>query len=152
YNSIIKTTNGGNTWFHQDYEFGGFSTASRSVSFVDSQKGWIVGYDGLILRTTNGGTNWTQISAPVNVDYLGIRIKGTQGWAVGDNGTVIYNDNVTGITNTSSEIPGKYNLSQNYPNPFNPSTKIKFEIPEKGFTSLKIFNVLGKEVFDLVSS
>lgn len=40
-----------------------------------------------------------------------------------------------------------YSLSQNYPNPFNPSTKIKFSIRQKGSVSLKVFNVIGKEVF-----
>lgn len=151
YNSIIKTTNGGNTWFHQDYELGGFSTTSRSVSFVDSQKGWIVGYNGLILRTTNGGTNWVKISAPVNVDYLSIRIKGIQGWAVGGNGTVLYNDNVTTVTQTGAEVPAEFKLQQNYPNPFNPATKIQFGIPQKGFTTLKIYDILGKEISSVVS-
>lgn len=153
YNSILKTTNGGNVWFHQDYEFGGFSTASRSVNFIDPQNGWIVGYNGLMLRTTNGGTNWIKKIAPLNVDYLSIRTKGNQGWAVGGNGTVIYNENVTltGITQTGIEMPEKFNLSQNYPNPFNPSTNIKFDILRDGFTSLKIYDILGKEVSSLVS-
>ena len=50
-----------------------------------------------------------------------------------------------------SEIPGKFNLEQNYPNPFNPSTTISFSIPSSGFTSLKIYDILGNEVATLVN-
>lgn len=42
-----------------------------------------------------------------------------------------------------------FNLNQNYPNPFNPSTKIKFNIKEYGYVSLKIYDVLGREVVNL---
>lgn len=47
--------------------------------------------------------------------------------------------------------PSKYALSQNYPNPFNPSTSISYEIPTSNFVSLKIYDMMGKEVASLVS-
>lgn len=58
--------------------------------------------------------------------------------------------NVTGISKYT-EIPQKYILNQNYPNPFNPSTKISFDIPISGFVSLKVFDILGKEVSTLIN-
>ena len=45
----------------------------------------------------------------------------------------------------------KFELNQNYPNPFNPITTIKYSIRERGFVSLKIYNVLGKEIKTLVN-
>jgi hypothetical protein len=44
-----------------------------------------------------------------------------------------------------------YNLAQNYPNPFNPTTSIKYSVAQSGNVSLKVFDVLGREVMTLVS-
>ena len=49
-------------------------------------------------------------------------------------------------------IPDTYVLDQNYPNPFNPITRIGFGVPEDATVSLKIYNILGKEVRTLVNN
>ncbi|MDY0016450.1 MAG: T9SS type A sorting domain-containing protein [Candidatus Delongbacteria bacterium] len=46
-------------------------------------------------------------------------------------------------------LPVNYELKQNYPNPFNPATTISFTLPAKQFVSLKIYDVLGKEIAEL---
>lgn len=46
----------------------------------------------------------------------------------------------------------RYSLDQNYPNPFNPATRLSFTIADKRFVSLKIYDELGKEVADLIST
>lgn len=51
----------------------------------------------------------------------------------------------------SSIIPLNCSLSQNYPNPFNPVTSIDFDIPKKGFVSLRVYDLLGREVQTLVN-
>ncbi|MCB0727083.1 MAG: T9SS type A sorting domain-containing protein [Ignavibacteria bacterium] len=57
----------------------------------------------------------------------------------------------TGIESNNSLV-NNYKLAQNYPNPFNPVTKIKYEIAEPGFVTLKVYNSFGKEVASLVNS
>jgi hypothetical protein len=59
---------------------------------------------------------------------------------------------LTGVEERDDErIPSDYALSQNYPNPFNPGTRIGFAVSERGFVSLKVFDVLGREVAVLVN-
>lgn len=50
----------------------------------------------------------------------------------------------------SNELPTQYRID-NYPNPFNPSTTINYQLPENGFVTIKVFDILGKEVETLVN-
>ncbi len=58
---------------------------------------------------------------------------------------------ISGNQNQHSNVPKDFKLYQNYPNPFNPMTKIKFDIPKSSFVTLKIYDILGKEVASLVN-
>ena len=59
-------------------------------------------------------------------------------------------DTVTHVKDEKSEIIS-YLLEQNYPNPFNPTTTISYTIPTNGLVTLKIFDILGTEVADLIN-
>ena len=60
---------------------------------------------------------------------------------------------VTGIGEDQGSLltPDNYNLAQNYPNPFNPTTTIQYSIPKRSSVTLKVFDVLGKEIAVLVN-
>ena len=49
------------------------------------------------------------------------------------------------------DIPSEYKLFQNYPNPFNPVTNISYSLPEQAYVKIKVFDVLGREVAELVN-
>ncbi len=60
-------------------------------------------------------------------------------------------ENEPGVTKVEDkELNNGFILRQNFPNPFNPSTVISYQIPESGFTTLKIYDILGNEIAVLV--
>jgi len=81
------------------------------------------------------------------VGGLGNVLSAVVGW-VRTNGGVI-----TGVNNGNSVFnnPSGYQLSQNYPNPFNPVTKIQYSIPENSYTTLMVYDYLGREIQTLFS-
>ncbi|QQS35863.1 MAG: T9SS type A sorting domain-containing protein [Ignavibacteriales bacterium] len=56
---------------------------------------------------------------------------------------------ITDVNETGSVVT--YSLDQNYPNPFNPSTNIVYSIPERGNVSIKLYDVLGNEIADILN-
>ncbi|MBN8569160.1 MAG: Cys-Gln thioester bond-forming surface protein [Ignavibacteria bacterium] len=58
--------------------------------------------------------------------------------------------NSVGVTSNTTDVK-EYALAQNFPNPFNPSTKIAFSLPKQGNVTLKVYNMLGKEIATLVN-
>ena len=110
-------------------------------TWIDSIKTMPMGYSNI----------WNQVAAHCVDDTTRIFVPG------GYSGTYLPNFYVTGCgavilgTKTISETPTKYDLSQNYPNPFNPSTKISYSIPKNGMVTLKVYDVLGKEITTLVN-
>jgi hypothetical protein len=51
----------------------------------------------------------------------------------------------------NENTPKEFSLKQNFPNPFNPSTNIQFDFPKDNFITIKIYDILGKEVYTLVN-
>jgi photosystem II stability/assembly factor-like uncharacterized protein len=93
--------------------------------------------------TTTGITNYSFIDKDLVVANYNYRIK-----QIDMDGTFKYHN-----LSESIEVgtPDKFELSQNYPNPFNPATAIKYTLPQSGLVTLKVFNVIGQEIAELVN-
>ncbi|MCC6866361.1 MAG: T9SS type A sorting domain-containing protein [Ignavibacteria bacterium] len=72
------------------------------------------------------------------------------------NGGLLYNvfidTNDVPLGISSNNQPAEFRLEQNYPNPFNPSTTINFSIPERSFVTMRVYDMTGKEVMQLVNN
>lgn len=153
-NLLKRTTNGGINWAVID---SANTSYCQSSYFRNFDTGWI-SVSNKILRTNNAGLNWTEqvLQMPAYINTLKF-IDNNTGWAVGAGGIILKTTTggLTNILKISIEIPDTYSLSQNYPNPFNPVTKIKFSIPAHhpngAQVTLKIFDILGREVMTLVN-
>lgn len=84
-----------------------------------------------------------QFAKPKRPDFVNIYLADTLGGQLSEGSSLILGINET---RDNREIPETMVLGRNYPNPFNPSTKIEFSIPQRQYTSLFVYNLLGQVV------
>lgn len=102
--------------------------------------------DSVLINTTS--------TANVPMGLYNVEVTGTEtgGPRVHKRTYQIRIGNFVGIQQTNTEVPQMYSLQQNYPNPFNPVTNIKFGLPKGSFVTLKIYDMLGREVASLINN
>lgn len=123
-------------------------------------------YEIYYKRSVNNGNNWEPDVRLTNYksllkDFPAVAVSRSTVHIVweetrqGDGWEIYYKKNPSGntvnIENISSEIPGEFLLWQNFPNPFNPVTNIKFQILKSEFVSVKVYDITGKKLIDLVN-
>ncbi len=149
---LLFTTNTGTTWTATT---GALPGTANIVGINGFGTNWVVVRTAQqIYYSTNDGTTWaTQYTSPAG-NYTHVtksRSTGSTYWAVRDNGGISKGALLTGIQPIAENIPLGFRLAQNYPNPFNPSTNIKFSLPKGSFTTLIVYDELGRQVNELVS-
>jgi ligand-binding sensor domain-containing protein len=118
---------------------------SRGHLFAASYNGAYKSIDqGLTWKQLNSGLGNLKVNS-LAIDSVGHVIAAT------DAGVFRSTHSTTAVKERSNNSPSFWALEQNYPNPFNPRTTIKFQIPNSSFVTLKVFDLLGREVAMLVN-
>ncbi len=153
---VVKTTDGGSSWNVYNLPQVSYTVWPQSIYFINTNDGWVVGNTGsggIAFKTSDGGIDWTSISLPSNAGFEKIVFSDDlNGWILGNNGIVLHTSNggITFIKNSNISRPAEFMLYQNYPNPFNPTTTIYYQLPDAGYVTLKVYDVLGNLVKTLV--
>jgi len=91
------------------------------------------------------GTNWEPGDTPIIVNNLdGFKIA-----IVSQRINIYYI--IVNVESTNPNTPNDFSLSQNYPNPFNPTTSLQYAIGSRQFVTLKVYDLLGREIATLVN-
>jgi photosystem II stability/assembly factor-like uncharacterized protein len=149
--AAARTTNGGTTWTSITIPgTGAISAIAGSGSHLFATHGRNIYY------SSDRGLTWSLSLADTCKYFEGMSfvVSGSNftGWAVAWGGLIA---KFSGILQSAEEITGElpksFALEQNYPNPFNPSASIKYQIPSTDHVTLKVYDLLGREVATLVN-
>lgn len=145
---LFRSTDNGDNWT---------LTLDTDIITIDANGSEIFAGSELILGgvyfSADNGLTWSEVNdglPSLQIESLTYRPGDKLYAVVRDNG-IYSGDIATGLNDPENSIPNQFTLNQNYPNPFNPSTKISWQLPIGGHQSLKIYDVLGKEIATLVN-
>jgi photosystem II stability/assembly factor-like uncharacterized protein len=160
---VLKSVDAGNSWTNITSNLPDVPHQSVFVDPLYSNNVY-VGNDLGVYVSTNGGTNWVEFrngmpyALVFDLSYAPVGRKlraATHGNGIWESKLL---SNPVGISGNETEIPDGYMLEQNYPNPFNSMTTIHYNVPtyhsgegRNPVVTIKVYNILGKEVKTLVS-
>jgi len=166
--------NQANTYYKAEGIAGSIFAGITDINFDNGTHGTYNASYPDVLNGINGGINSLKYSGLTTTNVAGIVYKGKFPGGI-TNGAVVnfgipfetiypeikrfevmtkilgYFEDLTDISNEWREYPTEYALYQNYPNPFNPTTTINYQIPEMSWVTLRVYDLLGNEVAELVN-
>lgn len=154
---IFKSTDNGTAWISKN---NGLPTKADGnyaslFSLITTGNILIAGTSEGICYSSDSGENWNDFNADLPTRVFVSALSADNQFITAGTSENVWHRSISTITSireeTNSEIPKIFNLSQNYPNPFNPSTTINFQIPSVSKVSLKVYDVLGREVASLIN-
>lgn len=173
---LIKTDGNGNLVWSNTFGFthndgasavkqtpdGGYIIAGSTVTTVTQQKQFTDGY--VVKADANGNKIWDQLyGSSNNEEFADVQLSSDGRYVLAGSTTSYSKDSdvyflkiadqggVTNILPGIQTIPESFELSQNYPNPFNSQTLIQYVLKSNSFVTLKIYDVLGREVATLAN-
>jgi len=153
--NVLKTTNGGQSWFYQPTPLRRTPTL-YNVYFVNKKTGWAVGVKGAILRTTNSGEDWFIQSSNTHNNFYALAMADSAiGWVVGSGGTILKTIDGGGLVDVEPPPPPpipQVGVRQSIPSPFVPSQKqfvlLPFRTKTSGNVTVRIYDAVGELVYE----
>lgn len=158
---LLRSTNNGTSWSTAGWTLPDTISVSclakdNATFFAGTSFGRGHPPSGGVYLSIDDGLTWKSISNGLPgaaiyslFAYQGKLLVGTAGYGIWYRPL---SEIVNVITTQDAFIPNIFLLNQNYPNPFNPSTVISYQLPTNSYVTLKLYDVLGREVNTLVST
>ncbi|MCW8803918.1 MAG: T9SS type A sorting domain-containing protein, partial [Ignavibacteriaceae bacterium] len=147
----VQSPNGGELWVvgeTEDITWTGINVDDVKIELsTDNGTNWST----IIGSTPNNGTYAWTVTAQDSSDECLIRITNVANgfvYDVSDGAFTI--DIISTVEEVQEGVPSEFGLAQNYPNPFNPVTHIKYQVPSTSQVSIKIYDLIGREVAVIV--
>ena len=130
------------------YVAGNFTTVDGGVT----TRNYLAAFDTASSFATSWNPNANDLTRAIGTTSTEIYVGGsfTTISGIGRQSVAGMDDPLTSLI-PEGTLPISISLEQNYPNPFNPSTKINYSVPQFGLVSIKVYDLLGKEVATLVN-
>ena len=147
--SLFVSSDLGDNWLLVNSEMLPYAT-----NLVQDKKDRLFLISGDIYVSEDGGISWNTLNSGIEnklISSLGVDALGNVYAGTAFEGTYKLVDTPVSVENSDENIINDFGLSQNFPNPFNPSTIIHFQLPVSGFVTLKVYDILGREVAILLN-
>ncbi|MBI5647594.1 MAG: proprotein convertase P-domain-containing protein [Ignavibacteriae bacterium] len=127
-----------------------FTSKEELASYIKANRPGIEPVESSPAREIDAATLETMVPVETVTPYGEIQSVDVEVGSTGILYTVPQNRKA-GRSTVDQTVPAGFALDQNYPNPFNPSTSISYSLPQSSFVTLRVLDMLGREVMTLVS-
>lgn len=156
--TIHRTIDGGQNWESSQFDFLEWGS---DIEYIPGNPSNVWYASGAVCFSSDTGKTWVEEFRVEDMAFYDIVFTDeNSGWIGSGRGGRIYNifrttnggfGGIVSVDNAIDFRPGGFMLEQNYPNPFNPKTRVKYQIPELSFVTVKIYDVLGNEISTIVN-
>jgi photosystem II stability/assembly factor-like uncharacterized protein len=145
---VYRSTDGGTDWFGAGLT--GHFVAALALNGTNL---YAKTYDAGLFVSTNYGASWTKFDSGSTGEGIVSLAADTSNLYAGSSNGVVYRpeSGITWVRSPNGGLPDAFELNQNYPNPFNPTTVISYQLPSVSHVTLRIYDVLGREIATLVN-